>query len=36
MPELKFNVELGANSATGVIAFTYELEFVVEFRGSLQ
>ena len=36
MPELHLNVELAANAADGAITMHYEVEYVVEFRGSLQ
>lgn len=36
MPELRINVDLNANAATGTLTLAYEIEFVVEFRGSLQ
>jgi len=35
-PSLNFNTELPANAADGIINYTLEIEFVVEFRGSLQ
>jgi len=35
-PALNFNTELAANAADGIVNYTLEIEFVVEFRGSLQ
>lgn len=35
-PKLDINVELCANAANGAVGFTYEIEYLVEFRGSLQ
>lgn len=36
MPELKYNVELYANAAADTVAFTLEVEYLLEFRGSKQ
>ena len=36
MPELHLNVELAAASASGKLTMHYEVEYVIEFRGSLQ
>ena len=36
MPELHLNIELAANAVSGAITMHYEVEYVVEFRGSLQ
>jgi len=36
MPELKVCTELFANAAANDLNFTFEVEYVVEFRGSLQ
>lgn len=36
MPELKVNTELVNNAADGVLNYVYEIECIVEFRGSLQ
>ena len=36
MPELHLNVVLAANSASGKLTMHYEVEYVIEFRGSLQ
>lgn len=36
MPELHLNVELAANAAEHAITMHYEVEYVIEFRGSLQ
>ena len=35
MPEFIFNTELGNVAASGDILYTYEVEYLVEFRGSL-
>jgi len=35
-PSLNYNLELGVNATDGTAGFTLEIEFVVEFRGSLQ
>lgn len=34
-PKLHVNLELGAVAASGTAGFTYEIEYVVEFRGSV-
>jgi len=34
-PKLHVNLELGANAASGTAGFTYEIEYVIEFRGSV-
>ena len=36
MPEMHLNVELAAASASGKLTMHYEVEYIVEFRGSLQ
>ena len=36
MPELHLNIELAANAADGKLTMHYEVEYVIEFRGSLQ
>jgi len=36
MPEFKLNAELAANAAEGDLVWCYEVEFVIEFRGSLK
>jgi len=36
MPEFHFNTLLAAASAAHDLIYSYEIEYVVEFRGSLQ
>lgn len=35
-PKLDINVELCTAAANGAVGFTYEIEYLVEFRGSVQ
>lgn len=35
MPELSLNILFGAAPANGAIEFSYEMEYLIEFRGSL-
>jgi len=35
-PEFRLNCELGANAASGTLNFAYEVELIIEFRGSVQ